>query len=122
MLDSRPVSHVVLRIASIKPALLTCRDDMQHLFVLLTGLERFIDLNISGFRKALKKHDKVLAGAGDSGKLKEGYMPVVQRQCCAHRKTILEVREATGLAKPYSYCNLRCCWEIPCLSLAAGTC
>lgn len=67
------------------------RDDMQRLFVLLTGLERYIDLNIAGFRKALKKHDKVLADA-ESGKLKETYMPTVHRQCCLNKKPILEVQ------------------------------
>lgn len=64
---------------------------MQQLFVLMTGLQRFIDLNIAGFRKALKKHDKVLAGNDGAGKLKDTYMPVVERQCCLKRKQILEV-------------------------------
>ena len=64
---------------------------MQRLYYFLNGLERFIDVNIEGFRKALKKHDKVLAGAGDDGKLKEQYMPIVQQKCCARRKSYLQV-------------------------------
>ena len=77
---------------STEHAHLVRRDEMQQLFVHLTGLQRFIDLNVAGFRKALKKHDKVLAGAGDDGKLKESYMPVVLRQCCTNRRPVLEVR------------------------------
>jgi phosphate transporter len=38
------------------------RLDLEDLFVALTALREFHDLNRAGFRKALKKHDKVLAG------------------------------------------------------------
>ncbi|KAK9798599.1 hypothetical protein WJX73_006781 [Symbiochloris irregularis] len=52
--------------------------------------KRFIDLNMEGFRKALKKHDKVLAGPDHTARLKERYMPIVEDHCCTKRRPILE--------------------------------
>jgi hypothetical protein len=38
-----------------------CREQLQDLYVRLHDLIEYCDLNKEGFRKALKKHDKVLA-------------------------------------------------------------
>ena len=39
---------------------LCCRDEIQELYVQIQGLMDFVEVNRTGFRKALKKHDKVL--------------------------------------------------------------
>lgn len=47
--------------ASIKLIwLVYCRDEIQELYVQIQGLMDFVEVNRTGFRKALKKHDKVL--------------------------------------------------------------
>ena len=63
---------------------------MQALYVYLDGLARFIELNCEGFRKALKKHDKVLAGLGQP-LLKDNYMPIVALKCCQKNRPLVEV-------------------------------
>ena len=60
------------------------------LYVYLDGLARFIELNCEGFRKALKKHDKVLAGLGQT-LLKDNYMPIVALKCCQRNRPLVEV-------------------------------
>lgn len=70
---------------------------MEALYRYLHGLQRFIDLNMEGFRKALKKHDKVLAGPDHTARLKERYMPIVEDHCCMKRRQILEVEPLTRI-------------------------
>lgn len=43
-------------------AILVCREQLQDLYVRLHDLIEYNQLNKEGFRKALKKHDKVLSG------------------------------------------------------------
>ena len=76
---------------AVEHKMLLGREEMQALYVYLDGLARFIELNCEGFRKALKKHDKVLAGLGQP-LLKDNYMPIVALKCCQKNRPLVEVR------------------------------
>ena len=93
---------------------LLCREEMQALYVYLDGLACFIDLNCEGFRKALKKHDKVLQGLGQA-LLKDNYMPIVALKCCQRNRPLVEVgplpmRAVTELCCPTSLAASGHCW------------
>ena len=83
-------SYLSLELLTVLKSLDPCRQEMQGLYVYLDGLVRFIDLNCEGFRKALKKHDKVLASLGQS-LLKDNYMPIVALKCCQRSRPLVEV-------------------------------
>jgi hypothetical protein len=51
-------------------------------------LVEYLDLNEAGFRKVLKKHDKLTAGRA----LKPEYMPLVEQRFGAQHKPVLQVR------------------------------
>ena len=53
------------------------RDKLQEQFVDLQALVDFVEVNRTGFRKALKKHDKVLGPLGHP-KLLATYFPRVE--------------------------------------------
>ncbi len=54
-----------------------CRDKLQEQFVDLQALVDYVEVNRTGFRKALKKHDKVLGPLGHA-KLMPSYFPKVE--------------------------------------------
>lgn len=58
----------------------------------LNGLLEFIDLNRTGFRKALKKHDKVLGGLPHHHKLQPEYLPEVDDKFADKNRPHLQAR------------------------------
>ena len=62
-LDTSQLGKLMQRINQLlhKPGLSTSRSDLRDAYVELNGLQEYVDLNRSGFRKILKKYDKVLA-------------------------------------------------------------
>ncbi|CAL8461976.1 g1507 [Coccomyxa elongata] len=70
------------------------RDEIQELYVQIQGLMDFVEVNRTGFRKALKKHDKVLGALGHP-KMTPMYMPTVE--AAFPEKNRLRVQEAQKL-------------------------
>ena len=57
----------------------------------LNGLLEFIDLNRTGFRKALKKHDKVLGDLPHHARLQPEYLPEVDEKFADKNRPHLQV-------------------------------
>ena len=57
----------------------------------LNGLLEFIDLNRTGFRKALKKHDKVLGDLPHHSRLQPEYLPEVDDKFADKNRPHLQV-------------------------------
>jgi hypothetical protein len=58
----------------------------------LNGLLEFIDINRDGFRKALKKHDKVLGGLPHHARLQPEYLPKVDEKFADKNRPHLQAR------------------------------
>ena len=68
-----------------------CRDKLQEQFVDLQALVDFVEVNRTGFRKALKKHDKVLGPLGHP-KLLATYFPKVEASFPEKHRLRVQVR------------------------------
>ena len=64
---ARALLRLRLRSGEAKAEVSDLRLEAEELFVALAGLVSFVDINKTGFRKALKKHDKVAVVAGVPG-------------------------------------------------------
>lgn len=66
----------------------------------LNGLLEFIDLNRTGFRKALKKHDKVLGDLPHHTRLQPEYLPEVDEKFADKNRPHLQVLTSSSMAQP----------------------
>ena len=66
----------------------------------LNGLLEFIDLNRTGFRKALKKHDKVLGDLPRHARLQPKYLPEVDEKFADKNRPHLQVLASPPAAHP----------------------
>ena len=97
------------------------RPALHELFVHLNGLLEFIDINRDGFRKALKKHDKVLGGLPHHSRLQPEYLPKVDEKFADKNRPHLQARALAAcrrqgvcgvLAEPLApvACSAMPCW------------
>ena len=86
-----------------EPGLSPSRSDLRDAYVELNGLQEYVDLNRSGFRKILKKHDKVLAdlpGHSAAHALSPLIMPRVDEALDDKCRAGLVVRSVTHIQPP----------------------
>lgn len=74
----------------------------------LNGLLEFIDLNRTGFRKALKKHDKVLGDLPHHARLQPEYLPVVDEKFADKNRPHLQAFTSPVVAQQKTGCAACC--------------
>ena len=74
----------------------------------LNGLLEFIDLNRTGFRKALKKHDKVLGDLRHHARLQPEYLPVVDEKFADKNRPHLQASTPPVIVQLYTGCAACC--------------